>query len=130
MSRKNKIGSAVLVGLLSAICLVSVFAANPLAETVTLGATTGTGSYTNERNYATMQLVSLEVFQSLSATSTVTVTRVRSGRTNTVAAIALSDGAGIYRDTNTTYLFKGDVLHFANSTATGAVAEITTTLHP
>ena len=131
MSRKNKFGFSVLIGLVSVVwCLVSVFAANPLAETVTLGTTTGTGSYTNTRNYVTMQLVNLEIFQSLNATSTVTVARVRSGRTNTVAAIALTGGAGIYRETNTIYLFKGDVLHFANSVVTGAVAEITVNLHP
>lgn len=133
MSRKNKIGFAVLIGLVSVVCcLVSVFAANPLAETVTLGTTTGTGAYTNTRNYATMQLVKLEVFQSLDATSTCTVTRVRSGRTNTVAAIALTGGAGEYWETNTVYLFKGDVLNFANVnvTGTGAVVEITGNLHP
>jgi len=133
MSNERKIGIAVLIGLVSVVsCLVSVFAANPLAEAVTLGASTGTGSYTNTRNYATLQLVSIEVFNSLDATSTCTVTRVRSGRTNTVAAIALTGGAGIYRDTNTTYLFKGDVLNFANvnETGTGAVVEITGNLHP
>ena len=129
MSKQRKIALALAALLLAAVCGV-IYAANPLAETVTLGTTTGTGSYTNTRNYVTMQLVNLEIFQSLNATSTVTVTRVRSGRTNTVAAIALTGGAGIYRDTNTTYLFKGDVLHFANSVATGAVAEITVNLHP
>jgi len=129
MSKQRKIAFALTALLLAAVCGV-IYAANPLAETVTLGTTTGTAAYTNARNYATMQLVSIEVFQSLDATSTVTVTRVRSGRTNTVAAIALTAGAGIYRETNTTYLFKGDVLNFANSTATGAVSEITVTLHP
>lgn len=108
---------------------VLVYADNPYTETVTL--TAGSGSYENTKNYQTMELISLEIFNSLAATSTVTVTRVRSGRTNTVAAIALSGGAGIYRETNSpNYLFKGDVLNFVNSTATGAVAEITVKLHP
>ena len=103
---------------------------NPVTVPITLGTTTGTGAYTNTRDYTTMQLVSIEVFQSLDLTSTCTVTRVRSSRTNTVAAIALTAGAGRYFETNTIYLFKGDVLNFANSTATGAVVEITGKLHP
>ena len=107
-----------------------VVAETPFAATVTLGTNTGTGSYTNTRDYYAAQLVSLEVFQSLDLTSTCTVTRVRSTRTNTVAAIALTAGAGRYFETNTIYLFKGDVLNFANSTATGAVVEITGKLHP
>lgn len=104
-------------------------AATPFTETVTMNATTGTGSYINNRNYDTVKLVSIEVFQSLCATSTVTVARVRAGRTNTVATIALSSGAGIHRETNTIYLFKGDVLNFANvvpaDVSATAVAEIT-----
>lgn len=112
-------------------CAAAAIAAiTPFTETVTLGTTTGTGSYTNARDYSAVKLVSIEVFNSLDSTSTVTVSRVRSGRTNTVAAIALADGAGVHRETNTIYLFKGDVLNFANSTATGAVAEITGELMP
>ena len=127
----KKIISLSFVLALIAITAIVVYADNPFTETVTLGATTGTGSFTNTKNYAVMELISLEVFNSSAATSTVTVTRVRSGRTNTVAAIELSAGAGIYRETNSpNYLFKGDVLNFANSTATGAVAEITVKLHP
>ena len=127
----KKIISLSFVLALIAIAAIVVYADNPYTETVTLGATTGTGSYENTKDYTTMELVSLEVFNSSAATSTVTVTRVRSGRTNTVAAIELSAGAGIYRETNSpNYLFKGDVLNFANSTATGAVAEITVKLHP
>jgi nanoRNase/pAp phosphatase (c-di-AMP/oligoRNAs hydrolase) len=117
----------------SAFCLLYsalLYASTPVAETVTLGTTTGTGNYTHSRDYVSLKLVSIEVFNSADLTSTCTVTRVRSGRTNTVAAIALSDGAGIHRETNTIYLFKGDVLNFANSTATGAVAEITGVLEP
>jgi hypothetical protein len=127
--RQLSVVALLVVGLASVL-----IAANPLAEAVTLNAITGTGSYTNTRNYTTMQLVNLEVFQSLCATSTVTCTRVRSGRTNTVAAIALSSGAGIYRETNTVYLFKGDVLHFANvvpnDVSATAVVEITVNLQP
>lgn len=115
---------------LCALAVCAVYADNPLAESVTLGTTTGTAAYTNARDYATLQLVKLEIFQSSDATSTVTVTRVRSSRTNTVAAIALTGGAGDYWETNTVYLFKGDVLNFANSTATGAVCEITTKIQP
>jgi|GEM_PF-2552366 len=120
---------ALVVAGLSAIAILAT-AGTPSTETVTLGTTTGTGAYTNARDYVAVKLVSIEVFNSLASSSTVTVARVRSGRTNTVGSIALSSGAGIHRETNTIYLFKGDVLNFANSTATGAVAEITGVLEP
>ena len=130
---RSPLGVAVFLLLLGSVvwCPLSALAGdNPVTVPVTLGATTGTGAYTNTRDYTTMQLVSIEVFQSLNATSTCTVTRVRSGRTNTVAAIALTGAACIYRETNTTYLFKNDVLNFANGYSTGAVVEITGKLHP
>jgi len=119
-----------IVSLLLIAAAAIVLAATPFTETVTLGTTTGTGAYTNARDYVAVKLVTIEVFNSLASSSTVTVSRVRSGRTNTVGSIALNSGAGIHRETNTIYLFKGDVLNFANSTATGAVAEITGVLEP
>jgi hypothetical protein len=128
MFKKHKI-----LILVSAFCILTsavLWAGTPSTETVTLGTTTGTAAFTNTRDYVAAKLVSIEFFNSADVVSTCTVTRVRSGRTNTVGSVALSDGAGIHRETNTIYLFKGDVLNFANSTATGAVAELTFELLP
>ncbi len=107
-----------------------LFADNPVAEVVTLAPTTGVGTTSNTRDYATLELVRIDVYNSSAATSTVTVERVRSGRTNEVAAIALTAGAGSFVASNTVYVFKGDSLQFRNSTATGAVAEVIGKLHP
>jgi hypothetical protein len=129
MNRKYKLSILAAVALTSA-ALISALAGTPFTETVTLGTTTGTGAYTNTRDYVAVKLVSIEFFNSSDLVSTCAVTRVRSARTNSVASVALSAGAGIHRETNTIYLFKNDVLKFANSTATGAVAEITGILEP
>lgn len=99
-------------------------AVTPFASTVTINNTSGT--YTNTRDYYAEKLVSVEAFNASATTGTVTITRIRDGRTNTVGSITLSSGAGIYRETNTTWLFKGDVLRMTHSAgATGSVIEIT-----
>ena len=107
------------------VCPAVVLASPPVTATVTLGTSTGVGSYTNSQDYYSVKLVSIETFGALSSASTVTVSRIRDTRTNTTCAIVNASGAGVFYATNTIYLFKGDVLKFVSSPATGAVAEIT-----
>ena len=122
-------------GLLAGVLMVSAMAlmvagpapalaGPPICDTVTLGTSTGAGSYTNSRDFYPIKVVSIETFGALSAASTVTVSRIRDTRTNTTCAIINASGAGVFYATNTLYLFKGDVLKFSSSPATGAVAEI------
>ncbi len=103
-------------------------AGDPFTTSVTLGTTTGTGSYTNTRDYKAIKLLSIEVFNSAAAANTVTVTRVRSDRTNTVATITFTNGStGSWRNTNAwpLWYFKGDVFSIASTTTTNATVEIT-----
>jgi hypothetical protein len=58
------------------------------------------------------------------------VSRVRSGRTNTIATVAIASSAGIARETNTVYIFKGDQLKFTMTPLTNVSIEITGELLP
>lgn len=90
-----------------------------------------TETYTYNRNFKVFKLVSVEAFNAASATGTVTISRVTDDRTNTVGTITLSSNAGIYRETNTVYLFKGDQLVFtASAPETSVEIEITGDLLP
>jgi hypothetical protein len=106
-------------------------AATPTAETVTLGAATGTGSWTNQYYLTGAKFIALECFNGMNATNLVTVKRVRGTRTNTVCAVRLASGAGVYRETtNTLYFFRGDVLRFTSLIATGTTSELVFELSP
>lgn len=98
---------------LAVVLIIAIFASvtlagTPKADTATISA--GGWSWTNTEEYAAVKLISLEAFGMQPADSTQTVKRIRDGRTNTVGSIVGATGAGIYRETNTVYLFKGDVL--------------------
>ena len=116
--------------LLATIIAVLMIPAQPadagptVASTVTLGAATGSGAFTNDMDYYTLAPISIEVFNDKCLTNVVTVQRVRSARTNTVCALTLAGGAGIYYSTNTLYLFKNDVWLFTSSVSTGGTAEV------
>jgi len=89
-----------------------------------------TATYTYNRNFKVFKLVSVEAFNAGSATGTVTIARVSDGRTNTVGSITLSSNAGIHRETNTVYMFKGDQLTFTTSAPeTSCEIEITGELY-
>jgi len=104
-------------------------AQTPVTEAVTVPIA-GTATWTNARDYYALKLVSIEAFAAGAASSTCAVSRVRSGRTNTVASIAISSNAGISRETNTVYLFKGDQLLFTMTPLTNVAIEITGELYP
>jgi len=104
-------------------------ATTPVAESVTVG-TNGVATWTNARDYVAFNLVSIEAFQAGSADSTCTVTRVRSGRTNTVGSVVISSSAGTYNETNTIYFFPDDTLTFTMDPLTNCEFEITGKLLP
>ena len=113
---------------------IAAFAAGPFTTTVTVP-NTGSGTYTVTRDYSSEQLISIEAFQGGASGATVTVTRVRGSapaRTNTVASIVLSSGAGLYVQNYLTnlFLFKGDILKFAVSPVTNVNVEITGLVSP
>ena len=107
---------------------VAVASELPVCDPISL--TAGAGAYTNTRDYYAERLISVEVFGIQASTNGATgvVSRVRSGRTNTVGSIVISSGAGIYRETNTTYLFKGDVLRYSGFGTNSGTAEMTRTI--
>ena len=121
MKKTNMILAAILI-----ICaiVVSAQANTPFSKSVTI---TSTGSYTNSRDYAAEKILNIDIFNSTAASDTVTVTRVRSGRTNTVATITVTSGAGSWSNTNTVqrWNFKGDVFNFASTIGSNSTADIT-----
>ena len=121
---------AVIVGLFAFVAL----AGGPVLKTVSMGTTTGYGAWTNTQDYVGYKLVAIDSYNSLWATSSITVSRIRGtgARTNTVAVLLNSSGTSsqFFTPTNAVYLFKGDVLLFSNSGATGAVADVTAETSP
>mgnify|MGYP001217484193 CR=1 FL=1 len=103
-------------------------AQSPFAAEVDLRVT---NQYRVNRDYFQERLLSVEAFQASAATGTLTIARVRAGRTNTVGTITLASSHGIYRTTNTVWLFRGDILKFTHSGgATSSVVEIVGELSP
>ena len=131
MNRISRLASFIFaVAVLLAIA-ATVHAVTPVVESVTLSTTAGTGSWTNTWILKGAKLVSVEYFNGLNATNTITLTRVRDTRTNTVCTVVLAAGVGTYNEvTNTVYFFRNDVLNFSSSIATGSVAEITFEVSP
>lgn len=126
----KKLFAAVCAAAVTAEIAVNVCRASELPICDTSALTAGAGSYTNTRDYYAERLVSVEVFGIQASTNGATgvVSRVRSGRTNTVGSIVISSGAGIYRETNTTYLFRGDVLRYSGFGTNTGSAELTRTI--
>jgi hypothetical protein len=121
MKKTNMFLATVLI-----LCAIAVGAqaGTPFTKPVTI---TSTGSYTNSRDYAAEKILNIDVFNSTAASDTVTVTRVRSSRTNTVAVIVVTSGAGSWSNTNSVqrWNFKGDVYNFSSTAGSNSVAEIT-----
>lgn len=112
---------AIIAGLLGG--LMAFAETTPSADSGTIDST-GTETYDYDVNYYALKLKSIEIFNAAVASSTCTVTRVRSGRTNTVATITIASGAGVHRETNDVYFFKGDDLVFTMDPLTNAEFEI------
>ena len=87
-----------------------------------LSVTAGTATWTNTTKYAALNVKRIHVQRDLDAASTVTVTRVTSGGayTSAVCTVVAAAGVGSQATLTTEYLKYGDMLKFANSTATGA----------
>lgn len=121
MKKTNMILGAILI--LCAIA-IGVQAGTPFTKSVTV---TSTGSYTNSRDYAAEKILNIDVFGSTAASDTVTVRRVRSGRTNAVATIVVASNAGAWSNTNSVqrWNFKGDVFQFVSQVGSNSTVEIT-----
>lgn len=110
----------------SAMCIV-VFAGSVYFRNVaTLGATTGTVTWTNDSDYAAMILKKVTFYSSSDAGATLTVSRVTSDSTYTQAVCTIV-GAGANSNATsftTSYLADGDKLVLSSSTATSGVVMI------
>jgi hypothetical protein len=103
--------------------LAQAEAATPFTEDVNLAAT---NAYQVTRDYQAEKLLTVEAFGANATTGTVAFVRIREDRTNAVGSITLAGGAGVWRATNTVWLFRGDRLEFKhNAGATSSVVEIT-----
>jgi len=110
-------------------CAMLVFAAPVSIDSTSLGTATGTGVYTNDKNYVVQQLLTLEVMNALSATDTVTVQRIAFDRsvTNTIGTVIISANVGrnVNVATNYWYLRKGDSLYYSGAEGTGGTVVAT-----
>lgn len=122
-----------LAALMLAVANLGAIAQNVMdRKAVTLPATTGTGTWTQNVEVANIQLLRLSVKNALNASDTCTVTRVTGetiAETNTVATLLVVSNAG---NTNlvhavggpSVYLKRNDKLTFAMTGATGATAYV------
>lgn len=112
--------------------MVSLVIALPPAkasDTPVFDSLTIPGTWTNSDAYTGLTLDRIEVFSANATTGTVTVTRIRDTRTNTVCSITLAASAGSFvpASTNAVRLKPADKLVFALSGgATNAQGEVTT----
>jgi hypothetical protein len=122
---KKLIGIAC-AALLLAVCMVVAGSVYSRA-TATLGATTGTCTWTNTAPYSAIALKRIWIENSLSTATTVTVTRVATidsvNYTQSVGSVACAGSAsGSTASFTAGYLSYGDRLAFAGAVATGATA--------
>lgn len=91
---------------------------------VTIGAATGSATWTNTALYAAIDLKRITVYRALINTETVTVYRVTSGGayTNTVGSVVTATKNGTQATLAYNYLKNGDMLLFDGAHNTGAVA--------
>jgi hypothetical protein len=102
--------------------------------TVTLPATSGAGTWTQNVETANIELKRISIVGSLQAGDTVTVSRVTGNtkaETNTVTWLALSSGAGSSNLVHAAgggnipvYMKRGDKLTFSSALSTGATAYV------
>lgn len=93
----------------------------------TTGTSTGTGSWTNEVKYASIELKRIWVQDCLAASNNVTITRVTEGNvyTQAVGTVSFSSGsAGSTPTFTAAYLKYGDKLKFSDTASTGATVMI------
>lgn len=91
-----------------------------------LSTTAGTAVWTNDSDYAAIDVKRIQIQGALLAGDTITVSRVlySSAYTDTVCTIVCSASKGAYIATNYLGLMDGDKLNFASGTGTGATAII------
>jgi len=116
----------VVVALLTAVVLPAKAGSVGDREFVTLGAT-GTGTWTNTRDYAAIELKRISVSGNLNATNVVTASRIitddsSNSYTQTVGAVTCTSGAGTQATLAYVHMKDGDVLSFSSQTATGGTA--------
>lgn len=109
---------------IAAICMVSAImaqAVTPVAKTVTL--TNGVGSYEFERDYYAFQIQAVDYYGLPAVTNTMTVSRIRNGRTNSFDTVTITTGRGVSYPTNKVWFFKGDVALFVTAATNAASVE-------
>jgi hypothetical protein len=95
--------------------------------TVDLGATTGTGAWTNGYGYSALKIVRLWDNSNLVAANTVTVKRVLTGTTitQTLGSVAFTSGnAGDSGTLTASYAKYQDELLFSSTAATGSTVTV------
>ena len=131
MFKKTNIGFAMImvavVALLCVVCIPAFAGSVGDRQFVTLGAATGTATWINTKNNATLKVVRVSVEDNSDATNVVTASRIMldadsNSYTQTVGAVTCSAGAGTQATLANIYLKYGDVLSFASSVSTGGVA--------
>lgn len=126
-----------LYSLLAAIVMVAIVLAAIVAPAlagsvgdrvfVTLGASTGTATWTNPYEYAAITLTRISVANDLNATNVVTAARIitdddSNSYTQTVGAVTCVSGAGTQATLAYTGLKQNDVLSFSSLISTGGTA--------
>ncbi len=107
MKKWNQFTLAAMIVLILSLA-VCALALTPVRKTITLSG--GSGSWTNDANYKVYKLKVVQFNGGLPAAATPNVKHVAGTVTNTVGTVTLSSGAGTFANTNTTYVFNGDML--------------------
>lgn len=123
----------ILAALMLGVANLSAFAQNVMdRKAVTLPATTGTGTWTQNVEVANIQLLRLSVKNSVIAADTVTVTRITGdtiAETNTVATVLVVGNVGSTNLVHAVagppvYVKRNDKLSFASTVASGATCYV------
>jgi hypothetical protein len=122
--KKFSLAHLILMGLIMLASIVAFAGSVYDRTTQTLSTTAGTATLTNNVKYAALNLKRIWIERNLSASATVTVSRVTSDLTYTqsVGSVVCTTGSGSTASFTAGYLAPGDMLTFLNSGTTGAVA--------
>ena len=115
-----------IIAMLAAIALPALAGSVGDRSVVTLGATTGSATWTNTHQYAAISLTRVSVANDLNATNVVTASRIitesSTSYTQTVGAVTCVSSAGTQATLAYSGLKYGDVLSFSSLRSTGGTA--------
>jgi hypothetical protein len=116
------------IGILMTVLVALAMALTPVRKEITL--TDGAGTWENTENYKVYKLKIVRFSGGEPEAVTPNVSHVAGDVTTEIGSVTLSSGAGSIVDTNTTYIFKGDLISIGGELTNDAEVQLILEAYP